>query len=144
MSHIFEPQREIVSEPYMTHCVKSVRIRSYSCPYFLSFGLNTDRHFSRSDSFNTSTLQHCALFKTIIAFLVGKNSCQYFKRGFIVYFIYFICQCLQATMMHNYRFIFFLRVLKYLMRSRCILNYKPRHNIWHFLIISLWSPQVKR
>ena len=26
------------------HCVKSVRIRSYSGPYFTAFGLNTERH----------------------------------------------------------------------------------------------------
>ena len=31
------------------HCVKSVRIRSYSGPYFPAFGLNTERH-SRSVS----------------------------------------------------------------------------------------------
>ena len=36
------------------HCVKSVRIRGYSGPYFPSFGLNTDQnnpkyvHFLRS------------------------------------------------------------------------------------------------
>ena len=40
------------------HCVKSVRIWSYSGPYFPAFGLNTDQnnseygHFSRSDSNN--------------------------------------------------------------------------------------------
>ena len=27
------------------HCVKSVRIRSYSDPYFPAFGLNTERYF---------------------------------------------------------------------------------------------------
>ena len=38
------------------HCVKSVRIRSYSGPYFHAFTLNTDQnnseygHFSRSDT----------------------------------------------------------------------------------------------
>ena len=30
---------------YILHCVKSVRIRSYSCPYFPAFGLNTERYF---------------------------------------------------------------------------------------------------
>ena len=30
-----------------THCLKSVRIRSYSGPYFPAFGLNTER-FRRS------------------------------------------------------------------------------------------------
>ena len=39
------------------HSVKTVRIRSYSGPYFPAFGLNTDQnnseygHFSRSDYF---------------------------------------------------------------------------------------------
>ena len=28
-----------------SHCVKSVRIRSYSGPYFLAFGLNTESYF---------------------------------------------------------------------------------------------------
>ena len=27
------------------HCVKSVRIRSYSGPYFAAFGLNRERYF---------------------------------------------------------------------------------------------------
>ena len=26
------------------HCLKSIRIRSYSGPYFLAFGLNTERY----------------------------------------------------------------------------------------------------
>ena len=39
------------------HCVKSVRFRSYSGPYFSAFGLNTDQnnseygHFLRSKNF---------------------------------------------------------------------------------------------
>ena len=28
------------------HCVNSVRIRSYSGPHFLAFGLNTERYFA--------------------------------------------------------------------------------------------------
>ena len=28
----------------MLHCVKNVRIRSYSGPYFPAFGLNTERY----------------------------------------------------------------------------------------------------
>ena len=28
----------------MKHCVKSVRIRSYSCPHFPAFGLSTERY----------------------------------------------------------------------------------------------------
>ena len=33
------------SEIQDLHCVKSIRIRSYSGPYFPSFGLNTERYF---------------------------------------------------------------------------------------------------
>ena len=29
---------------FSRHCVKSVRTRSYSGPYFLAFGLNTERY----------------------------------------------------------------------------------------------------
>ena len=41
----------------LQHCVKNIRIRSYSDPYFPAVGLNTDQnnskygHFSRSASF---------------------------------------------------------------------------------------------
>ena len=31
---------------FYTHCVKGVRIRSYSGPYFPVFGLNTERYVS--------------------------------------------------------------------------------------------------
>ena len=29
---------------YLTHCIKSVRIRPYSGPYFLAFGVNTETY----------------------------------------------------------------------------------------------------
>ena len=29
------------------HCVKTVRVRSFSCPYFPAFGLNTERYTER-------------------------------------------------------------------------------------------------
>ena len=66
-------QKCLLEGPEYTHCVKSVRIRSYSGPYFPALGLNTDRyevcddvrirentdqnnseykHFSRSDNHN--------------------------------------------------------------------------------------------
>ena len=32
------------SVPFGNHCAKSVRIRSYSGPYFPAFGLNTERY----------------------------------------------------------------------------------------------------
>ena len=43
---------ELFSQIYITnlaasmHCFKTVRIRSYSDPYFLAFELNTDQHNS--------------------------------------------------------------------------------------------------
>ena len=33
-----------LNELRFRHCVKSVRIQSYSGPYFLAFGLNTERY----------------------------------------------------------------------------------------------------
>ena len=41
---IVESQKGFVSKLKMGHCVKSVRIRSYSGPHFLTFELNTERH----------------------------------------------------------------------------------------------------
>ena len=51
----FSRSTEIVCYTVSVHCVKSVRIRSYSGLFFLAFGLNTDQnnseygHFLRSD-----------------------------------------------------------------------------------------------
>ena len=48
--------RTFTRSDYRTYCVKKIRIRSYSGPYFPGFGLNTDQnnseygHFLRSDS----------------------------------------------------------------------------------------------
>ena len=38
------------NKPYAMHCVKRVRIRSYSGPHFSAFGLNTERHRVRIQS----------------------------------------------------------------------------------------------
>ena len=35
----------------MTHCIKGVRIRSYSGPHFSAFGLNTDQNNSKCGLF---------------------------------------------------------------------------------------------
>ena len=35
---------EFINEALNLHCVKSVRIQSYSGPYFPAFGLNTKRY----------------------------------------------------------------------------------------------------
>ena len=39
------------------HCVKSVRIRSYSGPYFPTFGLNTDQNNSAYEYFSRSVVR---------------------------------------------------------------------------------------
>ena len=39
-----------------SHCVKSVRTRSYSSPYFPAFGLNTDQNNSECGQFLRSEL----------------------------------------------------------------------------------------
>ena len=46
-------------EATLSHCVKSVRVRSYSGPYFPAFGLDTNQnnseygHFLRSELFSS-------------------------------------------------------------------------------------------
>ena len=72
-------------------------------------------------SFNTSNLQHCAISKTIIVFLLGNYFCQYFRRHVAFHFKDFICQSFQVSMMYSYR-LKVLKVLKNLIRSRSILN----------------------
>ena len=42
LSRIFEIPSTSDEKP--SHCVKSVRIRSYSSPYFLAFRLKTERY----------------------------------------------------------------------------------------------------
>ena len=46
------------------HCVKSVRIRSYSGPYFLAFGLNTDQNNSEYGLFYAACTVNIALCDT--------------------------------------------------------------------------------
>ena len=43
----YEPHRRLGVLPYLLiiHCVKNVRIRSYSGPYFPAFELNTETYF---------------------------------------------------------------------------------------------------
>ena len=55
------------------------------------FGPKLDIVSESNMSFNISTLQRCALSKTIIAFLLGNYFCQYFRRYVIFYFKHFIC-----------------------------------------------------
>ena len=50
-------EKEKIAKTEKCHCVKSVRIRKFSGPYFLAFGLNTDQknveyeHVSHSVSY---------------------------------------------------------------------------------------------
>ena len=44
----------LTDESGTQHCVKSVRIRSYSGPYFPAFGLNTDQTNSEYGVFSRS------------------------------------------------------------------------------------------
>ena len=53
----------------LIHCVKSVHIRSCSCPYFPAFGLNTERYFVSQSrwgkirtriTLNTDTFTQCS------------------------------------------------------------------------------------
>ena len=48
------------------HCVKNVRIRSFSAPYIAAFGINTEqkKHFSRADivKLTTVTLPTCNFY----------------------------------------------------------------------------------
>ena len=37
-------KRDSLNNQYNNHCLKSVRIRSYSGPYFLAFGVNMERY----------------------------------------------------------------------------------------------------
>ena len=38
------PENEIITPKLESYCVKSFRILSYSGPYFLVFGINTDQN----------------------------------------------------------------------------------------------------
>ena len=40
-----------VLNPFLSHCIKSVHIRSFSDPHFPAFGLNTERYFVSLRSF---------------------------------------------------------------------------------------------
>ena len=49
------------------HCVKSVRIRSYSSPYFPAFGLNTDQNNSEYGHFlHSGTSVNVNLFLDVL------------------------------------------------------------------------------
>ena len=61
---------------WCNHCVKSVRIRSYSGPYFPAFRLNTDQenskygHFSQSEFYYLLNLT-VSLFPSLLNELIS-------------------------------------------------------------------------
>ena len=61
------------SFPFIFHCAKGVRIRSYSGPDFSAFGLNTERYFLRIQS-------KCGKMRTRITLNTDT-----FHAGFIIY-----------------------------------------------------------
>ena len=46
------------------HCMKRVRIRSFSGPYFLAFGLNPDRYTSHLSSVSLRIQSKCGKIRT--------------------------------------------------------------------------------
>ena len=74
---------EVFTFPYLQqlyqwldkHCMKSVRIRSYSGPYFSAFGLNTDKNNSEYGHFSCSESKKGILFPLLnyVNFFVGLS-----------------------------------------------------------------------
>ena len=54
------PTSKTFVKTFLFHCIKSVRIRSYSCPHFPAFGQNTER-------FSVSLRSGCGKIRTRIA-----------------------------------------------------------------------------
>ena len=46
--YVVEYEKYFPSFSYVAHCMKSVRIRSFSSPYFPAFGINTERYGVRT------------------------------------------------------------------------------------------------
>ena len=76
------------------HCVKSIRIRSFSAPYFLAFGLNTEvyvanlRIQSECGKIRTRKTPNKAIFYVVAVFVfflytITDSLSQYFKRQFL-------------------------------------------------------------
>ena len=76
----------------LLHCVKSVRIRSFSGPYFPTFGLNTDHKNSEYGHFLRGVTSH--------NFLLCHNFCRFF------HFFFFLCFLLQLYFIFSFCFIF--------------------------------------
>ena len=58
------------------HCVKSVRVRSFSGPYFLAFGLNTEIYSARmggGDTDQNNSEYVCSLFSNFLSLFATKS-----------------------------------------------------------------------
>ena len=59
------------------HCVKSVRVRSFSGPYFLAFGLNTEIYSARmgrgGDTDQNNSEYVCSLFSNFLSLYATKS-----------------------------------------------------------------------
>ena len=72
-----------------THCIKIVRIRSYSGPYFLAFGLNTERYSvslciqSKCDKIRTRITPNTDTFYVVtiaaISTFLSRKTCKFTK-----------------------------------------------------------------
>ena len=69
--------------PCNFHCEKSVRIRSFSGPYFSAFGENTEKYGVLSQQpkmlYRDFSEKFSLIFKSLIIFLDSKNK-NYFGR----------------------------------------------------------------
>ena len=87
-----------VLNPFLSHCIKSVHIRSFSDPHFPAFGLNTERYFVSLRSFrilpecwkkNPEKLRirtlftHC-LFQFILVYLIDEKKNRWKVANFLV------------------------------------------------------------
>ena len=70
----------------MEQCVKSVRIQSFSGPYFPAFGLNTNQENCKSGHFSRiGTLQiTLEILVNIASILFRRYFCFYFTRGCMI------------------------------------------------------------
>ena len=94
------------------HCVKSVRIRNFSGPYFPAFGLNTERYsVSLQIQFkcekektrktpNTDTSHAVYFWK--INHLVLEEKVDHFPYSFFVSFMFILCSKPQETFLKSF------------------------------------------
>ena len=103
----------------VTHCVKSVRIRSYSGPYFPAFGLNNTEygHFLRSDTLTTQW--HFVIFTgKYLCWSLFFTTLQAFERATsLKWDSWGICEILKSTYFekHLWTAVFVYRLLHHIL-----------------------------